>query len=224
MGPHMGSFRQYVASTHAFQNNFQRHMGPRLIRFNHLVMAYFIAIYTIASYATDGIGLSQSQGGAIQSLLAAGQIIGRPLWGQALDKGGRINMVIVSYIICGIATFAIWFSARSFGVLALYAIIQGMTGGTVVSTSTPIAASVLGEENIGSALSIYWLAMVIPSLVAQPLAILLVDYSLHTLARKGTNAYTLSIILCSSFIFTGCIVLYGAKRHLQSNWKVFRKV
>jgi hypothetical protein len=53
-----------------------------------LVMGYFIALYSNASYATDGLGLSQRQGAALQSILAAGQVLGRPLVGQALDMAG----------------------------------------------------------------------------------------------------------------------------------------
>lgn len=83
-------------------------------------MAYFITIYTLASYCTDALGLSQKQGGAVQSILAAGQIFGRPMWGYLLDRGGRVNMVILSYIIAGVTTLTAWMLGRSFGVMAFY--------------------------------------------------------------------------------------------------------
>ena len=50
-----------------------------------------IGLYSIPHYAVAGIGLSQTQGAAIQSILSAGQLTGRPLCGLLLDRIGRIN-------------------------------------------------------------------------------------------------------------------------------------
>jgi hypothetical protein len=38
---------------------------------NDLVLAYFIALYSLASFATSALNLSQTQGAALQSILAA---------------------------------------------------------------------------------------------------------------------------------------------------------
>ena len=54
-------------------------------------LAYTIGLYSIPHYAVAGIGLSQTQGAAIQSILSAGQLTGRPLCGLLLDRIGRIN-------------------------------------------------------------------------------------------------------------------------------------
>jgi MFS family permease len=58
-------------------------------------MSFYITLYSIAVYATDGLGLSQAEGGVVQSLLAAGVMVGRPLAGFILDKFGRVNMTIL---------------------------------------------------------------------------------------------------------------------------------
>lgn len=187
------------------------------------VMGYFIAIYTLASYCTNGLGLTQTQGGAVQSILAAGQIIGRPMWGYLLDRGGRTNMVIVSYIIAGIATLAAWMPGRSFGVMAFYGLVNGMTAGTIHAASTPLSASVVGVPDLASALSIYWIVLSIPNALGGAFAIMLVDYSRKHLGRSGPDAYQISIGFCGGLYFAGAIVLLGVKHYLQHDWKIMKR-
>ncbi|WVQ72898.1 hypothetical protein IAR50_002459 [Cryptococcus sp. DSM 104548] len=187
------------------------------------IMAYFIAIYSLASFATHAIGLSQTQGAALQSILSAGQMLGRPVWGYFLDTGGRINLSIVCYLICGLSTLCIWLPSKSFGVLIFYALVQGMTGGTIWSAATPVAAKVVGVQHLASALSMFWLSLVIPALVGQPIAIALLNYSTDHLHRTGPESYYISIGLCGGMSIVSAATLYGSKRWLQGSWKVFQK-
>lgn len=186
-------------------------------------MGYFIAIYTLASYCTNGLGFTQAQGGAIQSILAAGQIVGRPFWGLLLDRGGRTNMIIVSYIVAGVVTIAMWMPGRSFAVMAIYGFICGATSGTIHSASTPLSASVVGVQDLGSALSIYWLTLALPNLFGQAFAIMLVDYSRSHLHRVGPQAYEISIGFCGGLFLAAAAMLLGVKRYLQGDWKIFKK-
>ena len=55
------------------------------------MFGYLIPLITIALYATQAVGLSQAQGASIQAILAAGQLIGRPGLGLALDRFGENN-------------------------------------------------------------------------------------------------------------------------------------
>ncbi|WRT67573.1 uncharacterized protein IL334_004545 [Kwoniella shivajii] len=187
------------------------------------MMAYFIALYSLASFATSGLNLSQTQGAALQSILSAGQMIGRPIWGYFLDTGGRINLTMICYIICGISSLAIWLPAKSFGVLIFFALVQGMTGGTIWSAATPVVAKVVGVKDLASALSIFWLILVIPALVGQPIAIALLDYSVSHLGRSGAEAYYISIGFCGGMALFAAGLLYGAKRWLQGSWKVLQR-
>lgn len=150
-------------------------------------------------------------------------MIGRPAIGLALDRGGRINLTSLNYILCGITCLAIWLPARSFGVLIPFALIQGLTGGTIWSSAAPVVKQVVGVQDLGSALSIFFLALVIPALVAQPISILLIDYSREHLGRNGAEGYFISIGFCGGIYILGALLLLGAKRHLQGNWKVFKR-
>lgn len=187
-------------------------------------MAYFIALYSLASFATAGLGLSQTQGAALQAILSAGQIVGRPGWGLVLDYGGRLNMTIVCYIICGLSSLVIWLPAKSFGLLAFFAIVQGLTGGTIWSAVSPVTKQVVGVQDLASALSIIWITLTVPALVGQPIAIALLDYSRNQLGRTGAEAYYISIGLCGGMAIFSAILLCGAKIHSQGSWRIWQKI
>lgn len=184
------------------------------------VLMYFIALYSLASFATYGLGLSQTQGAALQSILSAAQMIGRPLWGISLDYGGRINMTIICYLLSGLSCLVIWLPAKSFGVLVFFAIVQGFTGGTIWSAATPMTARVVGVKDVASALSIFWVVCVPSALVGQPIAVALLEYSEKTLGRTGAEAYYISVGLCGAMGMLSAVLLSGAKRYQQGSWKI----
>lgn len=187
-------------------------------------MSYYVALYSIAIFATDGLGLSQAHGAATQSLLAAGLMVGRPLAGFILDKYGRINVAIVLSILDGVACCAIWLPARSFAALAVFAFLQGALGGAVWSAAAPVAASVVGVKDLGSAMSIFWLSLVVPVFVGNPLAVLLVNYSRSQMGRSGPDAYAISIGFCGGLAIAAGLCLFGAKYYLQGSAKLLCKV
>lgn len=187
------------------------------------MMGYFIAIYTLASYCTSALGMTQKQGGAVQSIVAAGQLVGRPFWGFMMDRLGRTNMVILSYLICGVATLAAWMPGRSFGVMAFYGFVNGACSGTIHSATAPLSAAVVGVSELASALSIYWITLSIPNLMGQPLAIMLVNYSRTHLGRHGPGEYEIAIGFCAGLYLAAALALIGVKHYLQGNWKIWSK-
>lgn len=186
-------------------------------------MSFYVALYSIAIFATDGLGLSQAQGAVIQSLLAAGLMVGRPLAGFVLDRFGRVNISIALSLLNGIACWAIWLPSRSFAVTAVFAIIQGGAGGVVWSAAAPVAASVVGVKHLGSAMAMFWLSLVVPVFVGNPLAVLLLQYSQAELGRTGPDAHAISIGFCGGLSAAAGLCLYGAKWHLQGSAKLFCK-
>jgi MFS family permease len=182
---------------------------------------YFIALYSLASFATYGLGLSQTQGAALQSILSAAQMLGRPAWGITLDYGGRINMTSLCYVISGLSCLIIWLPAKSFGILILFALVQGFTGGTVWSAATPLTARIVGVKDVASALSIFWVICVPSALVGQPIAVALLEYS-ERMGKSGAEAYYISIGVCGGMGVLSGLCLLGAKRYQQGTWKVLQ--
>lgn len=72
------------------------------------MLGFVIGLFTLPTYATQGIGLSQSQGAVVQAVLSAAQMIGRPCIGMSLDVIGRLNMAIIAALVSSLAVFVMW--------------------------------------------------------------------------------------------------------------------
>ena len=186
-------------------------------------MTYFISLFTLASFATNGLGLSQGQGATLQSILSAGQLIGRPVCGFAMDRFGCLNIALTCYIITGIACLGVWLSAQSYLALIGFAIIQGLVAGTIWSTATPVIAGVVGMELLDTSLTPFWILMSIPTLIAQPIAVTLIDFSQNYLGRSDREAHTISIGLCGGLGLASALFLFMAKRQVQGSWTICLK-
>lgn len=92
---------------------------------------YILAIYTVATYSTSGLGFSQAQGSSLQAILATGQMVGRPLVGLLMDRFGRINMAAIITFMAGLSCLVIWIFSRTYGLLAFFAIVQGVIFGVL---------------------------------------------------------------------------------------------
>lgn len=65
------------------------------------------------------------------------------------------------------------------------AIVQGMTGGTIWSAAIPVVEEMVGVKDLANALSIFWLSLMVPSLMGQPITIALGLF--HEPLRKSRN-------------------------------------
>ncbi|KAL6918820.1 hypothetical protein FSST1_002846 [Fusarium sambucinum] len=151
-----------------------------LLSFGALSMlGYFILIFTLANYA-NVIGLDSSQASMVPALFMLGQAIGRPGIGWLSDRLGRLNTTCIMTLITGILILTVWTSAKSFGVLAFFALTVGLSAGVFWVNIAPVLVEVLGLKNLASALSVLWVAMAVPSTFSAPIALLI--YS-------GTGSY-----------------------------------
>lgn len=184
--------------------------------------AYAIGIYTVPTFATQGLGMSQKDGSTLQSLLAVGQIVGRPLSGYFLDKVGRFNGAILMTLVACISCLAVWLPAENFATLAVAAILQGASSGIFWSSSQALLTDLVGIRDMASALSMLWLSNVAPATVSAPIAIWLTDYS-RKKGLTGAKAFHYGIIFAGVCYFAAAASLYCTKRYLQGNWKVLAK-
>lgn len=88
---------------------------------------YIIALLSIPTYATSGLGFSQGEGSSLQAILAAGQAVGRPLIGLLMDRFGRINVAALFTFIAGLSCLVMWMFSTSYELLAFFAMVQGTT-------------------------------------------------------------------------------------------------
>lgn len=134
-----------------------------LMAFGFLSMlGYVVLLFSLPNYART-IGLSAQQGSIIGAVLNLGQALGRPPIGYFSDNVGRINMAATMTFLVGLFCLVIWMFAKSFGVLAFFAIVSGMVAGTYWAVVGPVTVEVMGLRRLPSALSITWLVLVLPT-------------------------------------------------------------
>ena len=126
------------------------------------LMGYIVLLFSLPNYAVS-VGLSSQQGSVVGALLNLGQGLGRPLVGISSDSAGRINLAGLCTLLCGIFCFFIWIFAKTYGVIIFFAIVVGTVAGTFWTTIGPVGAEVVGLKELPSALSIVWLALVLPT-------------------------------------------------------------
>lgn len=88
------------------------------------MLGYITLLYSLPDFARS-IRLSRSQSTDIVTFLNLGTAVGRPFIGFLSDHYGRIKVAAILTMACGIACFAIWIPASSFGVTVLFALISG---------------------------------------------------------------------------------------------------
>ncbi|KAH6649955.1 major facilitator superfamily domain-containing protein [Chaetomium tenue] len=144
------------------------------------LLGYVIVVFSITDYA-QSVGFTASQGSLAASIFNLSQGIGRPLIGLVSDRFGRINVAGVGTLIAGLAAFFLWiFAGSHFAGLIVY-VLFGMFAGIIWPCVAPVGAEVVGLQLLPSALSIYWLVLVLPATFAEVIAL--------SLKTSGVSAY-----------------------------------
>ncbi len=158
------------------------------------MLGYVPLIFTMARYG-NAIGLDASQAALVSALFHLGQSIGRPSIGFFSDRTGRINMACFTTFLTSLFCLAIWTNAKSYGVLAFFAVIGGLVGGTFWATIAPVTAEVVKLGDVPSALNLQWLCITLPCTFSEAIALEIVD---------GTDKYI------GTELFTGFMYLAAA--------------
>ncbi|OJI90340.1 hypothetical protein ASPTUDRAFT_52214 [Aspergillus tubingensis CBS 134.48] len=170
------------------------------------VLGYVALLFSIPDYATT-VGLTASQGSIVGAMFNLGGGLGRPVIGYVSDSFGRLNTALACTFLAGLFSLVIWVFAKDFGVLIFYALISGPFAATFTTTVAPVGAEVVGLQLLPSALSIFWLSVVIPSTFAEPIALWL-------RTDNGTNFLHAQIFV--GFMFMAACICLGLVRA----WKI----
>lgn len=155
------------------------------------LFGYVIVIFSLPDYGTN-VGFSAAQGSIAAAMLNLSQGIGRPLIGLASDRWGRINVCGISTLIAGVSSLLIWILAgQYFAGLIVYALF-GAFAGSLWPTVAPVGAEIVGIKFLPSALSIFWLILVLPATFAQPIA--------QVIKQPGRDGY-LGVQLLTGFMY-----------------------
>jgi MFS family permease len=105
---------------------------------------YFPSLY-LPSYASS-IGLSTTQGALLLALMSMAQLLGQFTFGFLSDGRVPLNVLaLVSTIVAGVASFALWGLARSLAALVVFALVYGFFGYAYVSMRARMGTAVTSD-------------------------------------------------------------------------------
>ncbi|OQD86491.1 hypothetical protein PENANT_c007G00765 [Penicillium antarcticum] len=137
-------------------------------------LGYVCLLFSLPSYSV-AIGLTQKQGSRAGALLSLGQAFGRPVVGLLSDHLGRVNVAFASSLASGLLSLVLWIFAGSVGLTYFFAVAVGLFAGTFLAAAAPLTAEVVGLEDLGAGLGIFWLSLGPPTAVAEVIALQLRD-------------------------------------------------
>jgi len=185
---------------------------PYLHLANFYRLGYVTVLFSLPSYARQ-IGLTAQQGSVIGAILNLGQMLGRPFIGLASDRFGRINLAALLSATCGVFCIVFWIPTEvvgsPMGLLTFFAVVGGALAGTFWTTIAPVAAEVVGIQDLGSALSWTWLIMVPPVTCAEAIAL--------EIRREGAMefVYINAQVFCAVSYIAGGLVMWVLR-----GWKI----
>ncbi|GAO13707.1 hypothetical protein UVI_02018080 [Ustilaginoidea virens] len=173
----------------------------------------FVPPYFIPVFAKS---VSQSGSTAVIALTAwnLASTFGRVFAGYAADSFlGPLNSIIVSLFLSGVSGLCIWPFVTSFGLLILFAVVNGIGCGSFFSLFTVAVGALFGAENTMGILPILWQAWIFGYFLGTPIAAGL--YSLAG-AESGVASYRPAAYYAGATSFAGMLFMV-ALRLMKTN-------
>ncbi|KAI1616169.1 MFS transporter, MCP family, solute carrier family 16, member 7 [Exophiala viscosa] len=163
-------------------------------------LGYTILLFSLPAYAR-AIGLSAEQGSIVGAVLNLGQMIGRPFIGLSSDRWGRLNLATFLSLLGGLLCIVFWIPAEvapaPMGLLCFFAIVGGTVAGVFWTTIGPVAAEVLGLQDLPAGLSLTWVLMAPATTFAEPIALELRREHAHSWIYLPPQVFTAVMYLAS---------------------------
>jgi MFS family permease len=115
-------------------------------------MGYFFPALFLPSYASL-LGLDATQGALLLTLMSVSQVFGQFTFGYISDKKVPHNaLIVVSSSIAAIVTFSLWGLARSFALLACFAVVYGFFGAGYTALWARMVTAISEEPSASQAI------------------------------------------------------------------------
>ncbi|OQN99786.1 hypothetical protein B0A48_14556 [Cryoendolithus antarcticus] len=137
------------------------------------LLGYMVILYSVSSYATQVVHLSQAKAGILTAVLNLGTAFGRPASGLLADRYGRVEVSFALTFGCGVSVIALWIPASSYALLMVFAFVSGAILGVFWLSIGPLCAEIAGLKEVPSFLSLCWLAVVLPTTFGEAIGLYL---------------------------------------------------
>lgn len=132
--------------------------------------AVFIPMTYIASYGVH-VGLGDRMSYLLIAFLNIAAIPGRSLPGLIADRIGRFNVMVLTSVVCGVFTLALWYNAGdNLAAVISYAVLFGFWSGAAISLTPVCISQVCATEDYGKRTGTTFTIVSIGTLTGIPIA------------------------------------------------------
>jgi MFS family permease len=170
-----------------------------------ICVGFFVPMVHLAPYAQD-LGLSEAQGVSLVSLLGLGSLLGRFAMGGVADRLGHANSLVMIGAGLGLL-FLLWWVAKSFWLLAVFAVCFGTLYGGYVALAPALCMDLFGPRSLSAVLGFLYTAAGLATLIGPTLAGASFD---------AFGSYDASILGCAALCFAGAGLAAAMRRLFHS--------
>ncbi|HZN85624.1 MAG TPA: MFS transporter [Burkholderiales bacterium] len=167
-------------------------------------VGFFVPMVHLAPYAQD-LGLSEAQGVSLVSLLGLGSLLGRFLMGGIAERLGHARSLVAIGAGLGLL-FLVWWVARSYWLLAAFAVSFGTLYGGYVALAPTLSMELFGPRSLSAILGALYTAAGLATLIGPTFAGASFD---------ATGSYDASILGCAALSFAGAAIAFGLRAHFR---------
>ncbi|KAJ2008943.1 hypothetical protein GGI04_000848 [Coemansia thaxteri] len=142
------------------------------------------------------IGLSSEQGALLVGVANGATIVGRITIGYIADLAGNINMFFVTHLLVTLSCVLLWFPAKSFMVMMLFACIFGLFAGSLTPMMPLCLVTLFGQNGLASNVGLLGIGIVLTTSVAPVVARLFYE----KLGQNGAGYGTVALF-CGGHIY-----------------------
>ncbi|KAJ2594480.1 hypothetical protein EV177_008357 [Coemansia sp. RSA 1804] len=131
--------------------------------------AFYVVLFFLPVYAI-GIGLTSEQGALIAGVANGATILGRITIGYIADLAGNINMFFITHLFVTVSCFFLWFPAKSFMVMMIFACTFGIFAGSLTPMVPLCSVTLFGQNGLANNVGLLGIGMVLTTSAAPVIA------------------------------------------------------
>ncbi|KAJ2849690.1 hypothetical protein IWW36_002457 [Coemansia brasiliensis] len=131
--------------------------------------AFYVVLFFLPVYAI-GIGLTSEQGALIAGVANGATIIGRITIGYIADLSGNINMFFITHLLVTLSCFFLWFPAKSFMIMMIFACVFGLFAGSLTPMVPLCSVTLFGQNGLANNVGLLGIGMVLTTSAAPVIA------------------------------------------------------
>ncbi|KAJ2820165.1 hypothetical protein GGI24_004574 [Coemansia furcata] len=164
------------------------------------VVLFFLPVFSI------GIGLTSEQGALITGVANGATIIGRIAIGYVADVAGNINMFFGTHLLVTLSCLLIWFPAKSFTVMMVFACTFGLFAGSLTPMVPLCSVTLFGQNGLANNVGLLGIGMVLTTSAAPVVARVFYE----KLGQNG-GGYGTVALLCGGIYFVATVSIFALR-------------